>query len=109
MGKMGIGFKVMDRVIEAIHGESGLECLQLKKKLFWIRVIKVYMAKMGKIGRRIQLVTVLWEAFIQGWNIEDKKNVTWSFRRVLEAEGNNNQLTVLTKYVDGVVLGVTPG
>ncbi|GKB09369.1 hypothetical protein Tco_0837681 [Tanacetum coccineum] len=42
-------------------------------------------------------------------NIEDKKeNLTWSFRRAPRSGVEQDQLTDLTTYVEGVVLGVTP-
>ncbi|GKB69834.1 RNA-directed DNA polymerase, eukaryota, reverse transcriptase zinc-binding domain protein, partial [Tanacetum coccineum] len=103
-----------------------------QKNLLWTRVIKYSSAKMEKISKEIQrLVKVhLAKHSPGGGNIEDKRyprlyalevkktvdvasklsqeNLTWSFRRAPRSGVEQDQLTDLTTYVEGVVLGVTP-
>ncbi|GKE55425.1 RNA-directed DNA polymerase, eukaryota, reverse transcriptase zinc-binding domain protein, partial [Tanacetum coccineum] len=69
-----------------------------QKNLLWTRVIKAIHGEDGKnVKKTVDVASKL-----------SQENVTWSFRRAPRSGVEQHQLTDLTTYVEGVVLGVTP-
>ncbi|GJW26037.1 RNA-directed DNA polymerase, eukaryota, reverse transcriptase zinc-binding domain protein [Tanacetum coccineum] len=105
--------------------------LQLKRTCYELGLLKLFMAKMGKMkklgnGADTYFWEDLWhgdmvlkQRYLRLYALEVKKtvdvasklsqeNLTWSFRRAPRSGVEQDQLTDLTTYVEGVVLGVTP-
>ncbi|GJW77122.1 RNA-directed DNA polymerase, eukaryota, reverse transcriptase zinc-binding domain protein [Tanacetum coccineum] len=133
MGAMKV-LRRMESIPELVFRFGGL---QLKRTCYGLGLLKLFMAKMGKMVADSRLKklgncadTYFWEDLWHGdmvlkqryprlYALEVKKtvdvasklsheNLTWSFRRAPRSGVEQDQLTDLTTYVEGVVLGVTP-
>ncbi|GJY05395.1 RNA-directed DNA polymerase, eukaryota, partial [Tanacetum coccineum] len=82
-----------------------------KMKTLSIGLLKLFMAKMGKMvadSRYPRLYALEVKKTVDVASKLSQENLTWSFRRAPRSGVEQDQLTDLTTYVEGVVLGVTP-
>ncbi|GJW04255.1 putative reverse transcriptase domain-containing protein [Tanacetum coccineum] len=100
------------RVIKAIHGEDGENGNGFKKKLgngadtyFWE---DLWHGDMVLKQRYPRLYALEVKKTVDVASKLSQENLTWSFRRAPRSGVEQDQLTDLTTYVEGVVLGVTP-
>ncbi|GJS03718.1 RNA-directed DNA polymerase, eukaryota [Tanacetum coccineum] len=100
------------RVIKAIHGEDGKNGSGFKKKLgngadtyFWE---DLWHGDMVLKQRYPRLYALEVKKTVDVASKLSQENLTWSFRRAPRSGVEQDQLTDLTTYVEGVVLGVTP-
>ncbi|GKC04095.1 hypothetical protein Tco_0995705 [Tanacetum coccineum] len=76
-----------------------------------MEVIKAIHGEDGKNGSGFKVgYKSIWRSILQEmWLLKlSQENLTWSFRRAPRSGVEQDQLTDLTTYVEGVVLGVTP-
>ncbi|GKD42679.1 RNA-directed DNA polymerase, eukaryota, reverse transcriptase zinc-binding domain protein [Tanacetum coccineum] len=87
------------RVIKAIHGEDGKNGSGFKVgyKFIWRSILQEVETLKIKVKKTVDVASKL-----------SQENLTWSFRRSPRSGVEQDQLTDLTTYVKGVVLGVTP-
>ncbi|GJV87280.1 RNA-directed DNA polymerase, eukaryota [Tanacetum coccineum] len=87
------------RVIKAIHGEDGKNGSGFKVgyKSIWRSILQEVKTLKIKVKKTVDVASKL-----------SQENLTWFFRRAPRSGVEQDQLTDLTTYVEGVVLGVTP-
>ncbi|GJS50335.1 RNA-directed DNA polymerase, eukaryota, reverse transcriptase zinc-binding domain protein [Tanacetum coccineum] len=101
------------RVIKAIHGEDGKNSSGFKVgyKSIWRSILQeedLWHGDMVLKQRYPRLYALEVKKTVDVTSKLSQENLTWSFRRAPRSGVEQDQLTDLTTYVEGVVLGVTP-